>query len=284
MTQRSRRKVRLGSDYSTKRRLLLIGLLALCGFGRPVAAQSIRVTEPAPWMNGRLLTVAFGDSVRVIGTVNHPGGVRHVLVNGRQVAVRAAPDFPGLFDFDHVIVVDSALREFSIAVVPPTGEPFAQRYAIEVTGVPAPRPTVPPVTVVDPPVREARPDSVRQPIPLSNPWKPFRVRGLLYAVAAGAGVGLSMMEKTDSAEVCQAGDCVIRRETKASYQSIGLGLAGVGVAGLIVDALMTSRRAKAITNGSQSIGNRGEFYIDVLKPIGYGTARWQLFQVQYRYH
>ena len=213
----------------------VIGLIQLVlPLRSQLAAQTIRITEPVEWRDNRPTTVSAGQPVRVAGFVTHPGGVQRVLVNGEEAAFEADKDFPDSFHFERLLTPGTLRREIVVRIVPRTGQPFESKFELI---LPQPLP--------------GRSDV--QPRGPSSPWKPFRLRALGYGALAAAGLGVSMMTKSETVEVCGNGpagfDCVNRTTTKPSNQAVGLALLGVGAAGLVIDALVTSGKAKSA--GSQ---------------------------------
>ena len=140
-------------------------LLTLVG-SRSSHAQSILITEPVDWREGRAITVVRGRSVRVAGTATHPGGISRVLINGVQVPIRQDKDFPDYFEFERVFPSDSITAEVSIRLVPVSGQPFEKRF-------PA---TLPGPVVVSSEVKPPPPPPPRN----TNAWGPFKRRGILY--------------------------------------------------------------------------------------------------------
>jgi hypothetical protein len=221
---------------------LLVCMMA-AGFG-PAAAQGsdpIILTEPDAWSRGRSLSVTEGDTIRVRGVATHTSGIARVLINGVEAELRRDPAFPNLVDFSGVAIAAAGSTGATITLVPVSGTPVEQRFALEVAA--AARPPM-------------RPQPVRPPAQPSggNPWRSFGLRGVGYGVLAAGGVALTMRTKTESSERCeQVGsgqDCFLRVEETPQYRSAGLALIGVAAAGFVIDAFMTSRRARADGIGS----------------------------------
>jgi len=216
--------------------LNLVLVLAFAG-SRSVHAQSILITEPVEWREGRAITVVKGKSIRVAGTATHPGGLSKVLINGREVPIKQDKDFPDYFEFERVFLPDSVPAEVTIRLMPVSGQPFEKRYA---------------ATPAAPTIVATRPDTTRArtepPKPLrTNAWGPFKRRGILYGAAVIGGGVLVTMSKTDNAVVCfpvGAGqDCVDRKTTSKPYAAAGGAVIGAAALVMIVDALRTSRSA-----------------------------------------
>jgi hypothetical protein len=198
----------------------------------------LRLTEPQEWRGGGTVTVAAGATVRVRGVASHPGGVARVLVAGQEATLRPDPEFPELVNFEAVVEARQA-GPVVMRIVPRTGQPFERQFPLQLSQAPA-----------APAARPATPERAQS---LSNPWGGFRLRGALYAAAAVGGVVLAMKETTKTSESCRPVtggiDCFLRTETSAPTQSAGFALVGVAVGGLILDAVLTSKRARGAAGG-----------------------------------
>jgi len=247
-----------------KRPFLNLLLLLTVAGSRSVHAQSILITEPVEWREGRSIVVVRGKSVRVAGTATHPGGISKVLINGREVAIRQDKDFPDYFEFERVFAADSVTAEVTIRLMPVSGQPFEKRY-------PATLPTGP-IVVAGGGVKPPPP-----PPPKVNAWGAFKRRGILYGAAVIGGGVMATMSKTESAVVCFAvgagQDCVDRKTTSKPYGAAGGALVGGAVLVTIVDAMLTSRRAnKSVASIAIPGGVRLSLEAPTLSPSVHGTA------------
>jgi hypothetical protein len=198
--------------------------------------------------------------------------VRQVLING--TAATGVWEDP-LMRFEHVIVADTMARTFTVVAVAENGQRFEARFAMSPPPAPAapPRPPPveqrppvstpptttgsqrPPVSAPSPPAGSQRPASPSQPQAPNNPWKPFRIRGALYAIAAVGGVVLGSGKTSSEAEECRnAGggqDCFIVTTTKPSFAA-GIPIAGAALAIGLIDAVMTSKTAGSASRSASA--------------------------------
>jgi hypothetical protein len=236
-----------------------LGLLRMGFAAAQASAQTIRITEPVEWRDNRAAPINPGQPVRIAGFVTHPGGVQRVLVNGEEAMVQVDRDFPDSFQFERVLPAANLPREITIRVVPRTGQPFEAKYAFQFP----------------------------QLAPPPNPWGGFRFRAIAYGAAVIAGAVLSTRTTSETAEVCEqqaAGlDCFNRTTTEPASKGVGLGLIGAGAAGLLIDALLTSGRAKDARSEQGFLQPLPRVRLSVLKPAYMGrTPRTELFRFQVR--
>ncbi|MGH7466796.1 MAG: hypothetical protein ACRENP_02315 [Longimicrobiales bacterium] len=251
-----------------------LGIALLAPLGSELHAQVILITEPVEWKDGKPLVIRTGQSIRIAGTVSHPAGVLRVLVNGQEAFLQADRDYPDLFRFEKVVVADNSTREVVISIVPRTSQPYRRTYGLEGTG---------------PTIEASRVDSVRSPVqpgPQRNPWKGFTLRAIGYAALGAGGAALTIMKKDETSEVCTPTgggvDCVMRTEQKTPYRTVGLGLAGAAVAGLIIDAVITSGKARSAAAAPPSENNTHQFSF---QPFTLSNAqnglRLEFFRISY---
>jgi hypothetical protein len=254
----------------------LLAILLTVALAEGLVAQVIGIVEPVEWRDGRAHAFQAGRSLRIAGLASHPGGVTNVLVNGQQARLQADPDFPDSYNFEHVLAPENVTGEIVIVIVPRTGERFEQRYRVNMPAAPPPRTETPP-RPAEPQIQQA-----------GNPWGGFKVRGILYGVAAAGGLALTQLTKSETSEVCEqvqnGFDCFNRTETKPAYKGPGLALAGVAGVALVIDALLTSRKAKSPVDGGPDDGSEGgAFRIELpnLQPSPEG-ARLELLRIRFR--
>jgi hypothetical protein len=265
---RGRRRVRIFAG------LLAIVLTFVLAQG--VAAQVIGIVEPVEWRDGRAHAFQAGRSLRIAGLASHPGGVANVLVNGQQARLQADPDFPDSYNFEYVLAPENVTGEVVIVIVPRTGERFEQRYRVNMPAAAPPTRTETPQRQIEPQIQQA-----------GNPWGGFKVRGILYGVAAAGGLALTQLTKSETSEVCEqvqnGFDCFNRTETKPAYKGPGLALAGVAGVALVIDALLTSRKANSPVDGGDNGSENGAFRIELpnLQPSPDG-ARLELLRIRFR--
>ncbi|NJD09568.1 MAG: hypothetical protein FIB01_03665 [Gemmatimonadetes bacterium] len=252
-----RRRVRAALAWSPA----LLALLALPAPAPAQVAPLIFITEPAEWQAGKPIVIPAGKTVRVTGVVSHPSGVVKVLVDGEEADVEPDPSGTDLFKFEKVITAGTKAREISVTIVPKESQNFTKKFGLELQPGAAPpardttaaKPPTQPVTPpVAPPVTPPRDTARAAPTPetpqqlgLPNPWKGFTMRAIGYGGLAAAGAYFMTKTTTSNSVVCTGGDCFNREETKASGKGLGLALIGVGVAGAVIDGIMTSGKAKA---------------------------------------
>jgi hypothetical protein len=242
-------------------------------------AQTILITEPVEWRDGRPAILKPGQSLRVAGTVSHPSGVLKVLVNGQDAFLQPDANYPDLFRFEKILVATNTTRDVTIAIVPRTSQQYARTYGVnneaalrsaESTGATA--------------APAANANGAQELH--GNPWKPFKLRSIGYVAAAGGGAALAFITKTETKEVCGPSgggiDCVNRTESKAAYRVPGLALAGAAMAGLVIDAVITSGKSKRSSTVPPSEDERSGFKLEALHlaPTASGT-RIELFRINY---
>ena len=131
---------------------ILFCLLTICG-NQGVVGQSrgiIEIIEPTEWASAtpRGLSVQLQSSLRIVGVVDHPQGVRSVLLNGRRASLQAeAGDRMRFVGFAEV---RSGLAEVRIEVEPLVGSPVSRTYPLTV------RPVAPGVNPTDRPGFEGK--------------------------------------------------------------------------------------------------------------------------------
>lgn len=225
---------------------LVLWLLALLTFvSAPAGAQVLRIVDPPQWRENQPHVMATAAPLRIAGFVSQPGGIARVLVNGVPATLEPDPNFPDSYNFERIVPVDGLAAEVTITVEPRSGESWSRTFRLELPGQREQR-------------REAaQPPAARTETPQragSNPWSGFTKRGILYGLVVAGGVVAAQMEKTSTSEVCeQAGgglDCFLRTTTEPSYQTLGYAAAGVAVAALVIDAVMTSGKAKRMSSPS----------------------------------
>ena len=246
--------------------LNLLVLLTLAG-SRSAHAQSILITEPVEWREGRAFIVVRGKSVRVAGTATHPGGISKILINGRDVPIRQDKDFPDYFEFERTFQADSMTAEVSIRIMPNSGQPFERRY-------PATLPGPPVEPKVEPRVEPKKSETV---LVRANPWGPFKKRGILYGAAVIGGGFMFTMSKSESAVICfpvgALQDCATRTTTSKPYAAAGGAVLGGAVAVALIDAMLTSRRAnQSVASLAIPGGVRLSLEVPTLAPSMHGTA------------
>jgi len=213
------------------------------------SGQSITIREPVEWRAERPITLSAGASIRVAGSASYPSGVARVLIGGRPAKIKPDQDFPDISEFEAVIPADSITGDVTVAIISKNGERYERPFKVANPNprVVAKAPVTPPVEKVTPP------EAVQQPpkqVVRSNPWGPFRVRGIGYGVAVVGGAVLATMSSSSTSEVCtqgsQGSDCVNRTTVTKNYQGLGYGLVGAAVVAGIVDAVRTSKRAERL--------------------------------------
>jgi hypothetical protein len=201
------------------------------------SAQVILINEPVVWREGKALTVAPGQSLRVAGAASHPDGVSKVLVNGREAVVKADSDFPDLFRFETQIVADTA-REVTIDVILKSGKEWSRSYRVDPS---APAAAGQAANVGFVPL--STPESPRDQPSRPNAWEGFRMRSVGYGLAAAGGLVMAAYQKKDRCVPTGNGtECVWH--TRAAYRGAGLAVAGAAVAALAIDAMVTSSKAR----------------------------------------
>lgn len=228
-----------------------IGLAA----GSGASAQSITIVDPPQWREEQVVVMETRTVLRIAGFVSHPGGVARVRVNGLEATLRQDPDFPDSYTFEINIPPDSLKAAVTISVEPRTGEAMTRTFAIQMP------PPVGAARAGGPirPAAAAGPGEPEQIRGIANPWGGFKKRGILYGAAIAGGVVLSQLVTTETSEVCRTvgggQDCFNQTRTEPSYQGLGLAAAGAGAGLLIIDAILTSRKAKSVSGpGSDDAG------------------------------
>lgn len=225
-------------------RLCLAVLFGLAFGTAAASAQSITIVDPPQWREEQVVVMETRAVLRVAGFVSHPNGVARVLVNGLEAMLSPDPDFPDSFTFEINVPPDSLTPEITISVVPRTGEAMTRSFELRVpprSGQAAGQPAA----AIQP--AAPSPESTQLRVG-GNPWSGYRTRGILYGAAVIGGVVLMQLEKESTSEVCRAvgsgQDCFIQTRTEPSAKGVGLALAGAGAGLLIVDAILTSRKAR----------------------------------------
>jgi hypothetical protein len=228
----------IGFAAARWRRILPFVLLALVR-AAPLLAQraDVIITAPREWRDGQSVGVIAGATLRVTGVVGASGtALPRVTVAGVRATVRR--DEEGLINFEAAVPVPAGTTEIVIRVEPDQGTPFSRNFKVSVTAPSA---------------------GVQQPR-IGNPWKPFAFRGVAYAGLVGAGVVLMGKEETASSHFCRTEgatqDCFTRLETTKPQQSLGVGLVGGAAALVLLDVLLTSKRAKAYHEQQRGQGQR----------------------------
>ena len=217
---------------------LVVAVTALPAVAR---AQVIRIVDPPQWRDSRPVTMQARAAFRIAGFASHPGGISRVLVNGVAATLQADAEFPDSYSFERSIPVDSLTSTITISIEPRSGAAYVQTYTLELPAAQPPAGNrVPP----------RNPTTQAQRVG-PNPWGGFKIRGILYGVAVVGGLALSQLEKSETSEVClQTGggfDCFNRTTTSPSYQGLGFAAAGGAAAVFIIDAILTSKKAKSAT-------------------------------------
>jgi len=271
------RRTRSGRSSPSPRTLralaLALGVLAVAAPAR-TEAQVIRIVDPPQWRDSRPVIMQVRAAFRIAGFASHPGGIARVLVNGVPATLQADPDFPDSYSFERLIPGDSLNSTITISIEPRSGSAYVQTYTLELPAVQPP--------AGNRPANPNQPAQVRRPGP--NPWGGFKVRGILYGVAAIGGVVLSQLEKSETSEVCSqvsAGfDCFNRTRTYPAYQSVGFAAAGGAAAAFIIDAILTSKKAKSATGPT---GNDGGFNVQPPALSSTGSAvKLDLVRIRFR--
>jgi hypothetical protein len=254
--------------------LCALAITLLAASGAELQAQVILITEPVEWKDGKPLVIRPGQSIRVAGTVSHPAGVLRVTVNGQEALLQADKDYPDLFRFERILVPDNSTREVVIAIVPRTSQQYRRSYGLESTG---PEPVA------------AGGDSVRAPVQPGvprSPWKGYTIRGIGYGAVAAGGVALALMKKDETSEVCTPTgggvDCVMRTEQTTPNRTLGLALVGAAAAGFILDAVITSGKARSAAAAPPSDANNHQLRFE---PLHLSNARnglrLEFFRISY---
>jgi hypothetical protein len=237
-------------------------------------AQIIRIVDPPQWRDNRPVTMQVRAAFRIAGFASHPGGIVRVLVNGVPATLQPDPEFPDSYSFERSIPIDSLTSRITISIEPRSGAAYVQTYTLELPAAqqPAGNRTPP------------RGSSTQVQRPGPNPWGGFKIRGILYGVALVGGLAVSQLEKSETSEVCmQTGagfDCFNRTRTTPSYQGIGFAAAGGAAAVFIIDAILTSKKAKSATGPT---GDNDGFQIQA--PAVSSTAegvRVDLLRIRFR--
>ena len=254
-----------------------LALLALSAVDRANAQRpNISITEPVEWRETpfKPLQLVAGRSVRIAGSVTHPASVDRVLVNGKQALLVPDASTTDTWDFEVFLPPDSIGKEVTIVIVPKTSQRVESRF-----------PGSPDTTY---PVKTAGGGGdVGQPR-VGNPWGGFKKRGALYGVLAAGGAYLAVKTSEESSVVCRnvgtGRDCFDRVETKAGSRGVGLGLVGAGIAGFVIDAVITSGKAKS-QSGVVPSNDRNGFDFSALTVESVGRdAKVNVFQVRFYPH
>jgi hypothetical protein len=78
-----------------------------------------------------------------------------------------------------------------------------------------------------------------------NYWNGFKLRSIGYGGGTAVGTILALRKTTHTSQFCNAGNCFDRTVTSAEQRGLGLAIAGISVAGALVDALITSHRSES---------------------------------------
>lgn len=220
-------------------------MLALVLGAGAANAQSITIVDPPQWREEQVVVMETRTVLRIAGFVSHPGGVARVLVNGMQATLRPDPDFPDSFTFEISLPPDSLKPTVTISVEPRSGEAMTRSFTVRMPAAAgaarqqegAIRPTA------------GRTDSTQVIRGGANPWSGFRTRGILYGAAVVGGIVLLQRTTSESAEVCRpvgsGQDCFIQTTTEPASKGLGLAVAGAGAGLLVIDAILTARKAKS---------------------------------------
>jgi hypothetical protein len=274
-----------------------VAVLALLGVNAvPLAAQDpyVKISEPAEWRDGKQFVVPAGRAIRVIGIAFHPSRIREVLINGVAAVIEADPP---LIRFEHVMTADSQPRSVSIVIVPESSQRFEVRYSMSPPAAPAPvaappqpQPQPPPQPQPQPPTRtQPQPPPRQEPPPAEsrvsgNPWGGFKLRGVLYGLAAAGGAVMGMATTSSDAEVCRATgglqDCFTRTTKEPSFPA-GMAIAGGVVAIAAIDYLMTSKRAGSASRSSAAADRRAQLTLDVAASPADGRVTLNFLRVRF---
>ena len=255
------------------RALLALTMLLLAG-GRVAAqsAPSIRISDPAAWAAGSAYAAEAGSMLHIAGVAAAAAGVSSVQVNGVPARLRADPRTPGQVAFERDVLAAPSLREVAVVVRTNAGEVVERRYRVDVVTPGALRqiPELPAIKVPPPP---------------GNPWRPFALRGMVYAVVAGAGAYVATRKTILHDELCTgpAGqqDCVDRTEVRHNSVGPGVGIVGAAAAVALIDAVLTGHRAHArATAAAESLRARTGLLLPALEPDAHG-ARIALLRLRF---
>jgi hypothetical protein len=239
-------------------------LMGLVGIGSASAQRAtIIINEPVEWREQpfKPLRITDGRSVRIAGSVTHPSSVDRVLVNGKAALLVPDASTTDTWDFEVFLPPDSIGREVTIVIVPKTSQRVETRF---------------PGTALNDTTHIPNGGGTR------NPWGGFRKRGALYGVLAAGGAYLAVKTTSESSVFCETvgglQDCFERTENKAESRTIGLGLVGAAVAGLVIDGIITSGKA----GGGSGINDSNGFDFNALNlaPTSRGS-RLDVFRLQY---
>jgi hypothetical protein len=99
------------------------------------AQGDLQIIEPREWQGGtRGISVQQRQSIRVVGMVQHPGGIRQVTLNGVRASLQTEPG--GAVRFTGYVPVRQDTRTVDVVAQPATGLPIRRAY--DVTPAPAP--------------------------------------------------------------------------------------------------------------------------------------------------
>jgi hypothetical protein len=259
------------------RPVFTLGLAVLAlSIAEPADAQrpTISITEPVEWREQpfKPLQLVAGRSVRIAGSVTHPASVDRVLVNGKQALLVPDATTTDTWDFEVFLPPDSIGKEVTIIIVPKTSQRVENRFP----GSPDALQSMP---VKQPEVGEPR---------VGNPWSGFKKRGALYGVVAAGGAYLAVKTSEESSVVCRnvgtGRDCFDRVETKAGSRGVGLGLAGAAIAGFVIDAVITSGKAKSQSGVVPSNDQNGFDFSALTVESVRREPKLNLFQVRFYTH
>ncbi len=258
---------------------MLIVAVALFSTASPLAAQSaafvVTIKTPQEWEFGHQVTLKPGTALQITGSAKHPSGIKKVVVNGRDAALRQDPQNKVFWLFSAAIPADSVMSQVTITYFAANGDSTRKNYSTNsqlVANAEPPKPLAAPITA---PVREETVATVPSvPARLPDAWQPFRRRSIVYGIAGGAGLLVMAMNKSETT-CAQSPPYACSSSGGNSARTLGVALAGGAIAALAIDAFLTSRRShdtKSVTSSREESTPVRRFEMPQIVNIGSGVG------------
>ncbi len=242
-------------------------LLAPAPWNGKASAQTptswIVLSEPGEWSDDRVLMVAVGSQIRVIGQAFHSDGILSITIGGQPAEVR--PAVGGVVDFEGLLTIAPGANEVAVEARPTQGDPVRRSFPLLGTGA-----AQPPLADAAPPPPPPAAVAVYSPggamvrsLLVPGLGQFYTERPLLGVAFVGASVGAAafgILSKTTTVR-CKSsltnGECpasqVHSRSDESPNLAVGVG-AAVGIAALAaIEAYSAARRL----NESGALALRG---------------------------